>query len=177
MYFYVQESIFIIMHSILDRFEGMHSQKLVAKTMLRYGLRVEGEDICCGRIRVADASLARVAGVDRRVVRSTVERINSDPELLRVFSKLNSTSLLSDVAPEIGCSVIEIVPTNAKQPGILAEITQAIFDAGVSVRQVVVDDFAFDDGPRLIIVLDGQLPTEYIPRLKACQGVSSVILR
>ncbi len=165
------------MQSILGLFEGMHSQKMVAKTMLRYGLRVEGEDVYCGKIKIADASLARAAGVDRRVVRSTVESINSNPKLLDIFSKMNSTSLLSDVAHVIGCSVVEIIPTNAKQPGILADIMQAIYDAGVSVRQVVVDDFAFEDGPRLIIVLDSQLPAEYIPRLKACQGVASVILR
>ncbi len=165
------------MQNILDLFEGMHSQRSVAKTMLRYGLRVEGEDVYCGKIKIADASLARAAGVDRRVVRSTVESINADPRLKDIFSKMNSTSLLSDVAPVIGCSVVEIIPTNAGQPGILADITQAIYNAGVSLKQVVVDDFAFDDGPRLIIVLDGQLPAEYIPRLRACQGVASVILR
>ena len=85
--------------------------------------------------------------------------------------------MLSDVAPEIGCTVLEIIPTNAEMPGILAEIAQSIYSAGVSIRQVVVDDFAYDDGARLIVVLNGQLPPEYLPRLKACQGVASIILR
>ena len=33
------------------------------------------------------------------------------------------------------------------------------------------------DEARLIAVLDGQLPPVYIPRLRSCRGVKSVILR
>lgn len=165
------------MKAVLDKFNGHRSQRMVVKTLLRYGLKVDEGRIFCGLVEIPDASVARVADVDRRVVRTAVERIMEDPELYRVFSKMNSTALLSDVAPEIGCTVLEIIPTNAEMPGILAEIAQSIYSAGVSIRQVVVDDFAYDDGARLIVVLNGQLPPEYLPRLKACQGVASIILR
>ena len=86
-------------------------------------------------------------------------------------------ALLSDVAPDIGCSVIEIIPEDASEPGILADITQVIFIAGISIRQAVVDDRGNKNEARLIAVLDGQLPPVYIPRLRSCRGVKSIILR
>jgi len=165
------------MKELLDKFDGHRSQRSVIKTLLRYGLRVSEGRIFCGLIEVPDASVARAADVDRRVVRSVVESIMSDPELYSVFSKMNSTALLADVAPRIGCTVLEIIPVDAGRPGVLADITQVLSLSGVSIRQAVVDDFAYDDGPRLIIVLDGRIPPEYIARLKECDGVASIILR
>jgi len=98
------------------------------------------------------------------------------PELFSKFSKLRSMCLLSEIAPEIGCSTIEIIPTDSQIPGILAEVTKTIFDAGVSVKQAVIDESS-DTGSRLIVVIAGQLPASFIPRVKMCKGVDSVILR
>ena len=98
------------------------------------------------------------------------------PELLRKFSKLRSMCLLSEIASEIGCSTLEIIPTNAQMPGILADVTRTIFEAEVSVRQAVIDD-STEGSSRLIVVIQGQLPATFIPRIKMCRGVDSVILR
>lgn len=163
------------MFKILEDLKKFPSQRDVVNVMLRYGLSVKEGKAYCGTIELADSSLARAANVDRRVVRSTIERIMEDPESSDYFSRMEPIALLSGVAPLIGCNAIEIIPTDANMPGILAEVTQVIYDAGVSVRQAVVDEMTGD--PRLIIVLDGQINAEFLPRLKACQGVSSIILR
>ena len=164
------------MEEILSAFDRYPSQKDVAKVMLQLGLSVKDNSAYCGDVEISDSALARAAKVDRRVVRSTVERIMSTPELFRKFSKLRSMCLLSDIAPEIGCSTLEIIPTNAKIPGILADVTKTIFEAEVSVKQAVIDDSS-ETGPKLIIVMQGQLPPSFIPRVKMCRGVDSVILR
>ena len=164
------------MEEILSAFDRYPSQKDVAKVMLQLGLSVKDNSAYCGDVEISDSALARAAKVDRRVVRSTVERIMSTPELFRKFSKLRSMCLLSDIAPEIGCSTLEIIPTNAKIPGILADVTKTIFEAEVSVKQAVIDDSS-EAGPKLIIVMQGQLPPSFIPRVKMCRGVDSVILR
>ncbi len=161
----------------LSEFDGFPSQKNVATVMLKQGLSVNDGKVYCGDIEISDSSLGRAAKVDRRVVRATVEKIESSPNLLPIFSKLKCKALLSDVAPDIGCSVIEIIPEDASEPGILADITQVIFIAGISIRQAVVDDRGNKNEARLIAVLDGQLPPVYIPRLRSCRGVKSVILR
>jgi len=59
----------------------------------------------------------------------------------------------------------------------LAGVASAIYDAGVSVRQAVIDDTGIQENARLIIVLDGPLPPEYLPRIRSCKGVDKVILR
>ena len=163
------------MSKILEYLKKYPSQRDVVSVMLRYGISVREGKAYCGTIELADSSIARAANVDRRVVRSTIERIMDDPELSDYFSRLDSIALLAGVAPLIGCNAIEIIPVDANMPGILAEITHVIYEAGVSVRQAVVDEMT--GNPRLIVVIEGQLPPEILPRLKACQGVSSIILR
>ena len=144
--------------------------------MLRLGLSVRDNSAYCGNVEISDSALARAANVDRRVARSTIDRIMDTPALLQKFSKLRSMCLLSEIAPEIGCSTLEIIPTNSQTPGILADVTRNIYEAGVSIRQAVIDDSS-DSGPKLIIVMEGQLPPTFIPRIRMCRGVDSVILR
>jgi len=145
--------------------------------MLARGISVREGTAYCGSIELSDSALGRAAGVDRRVIRSTIERIGNDAKLGSLFSKLKSIALFSDVAQEIGCTTLEIVPTDAKIPGILAEVASIIYNAGVSVRQAVVDDPEFSSDAHLLVVLDGYLPPEYIPALKASKGVGQIILR
>ena len=145
--------------------------------MLRHGIRVADGKAYCGDIELSDSALGRAANVDRRVIRSTVERIGSDKRLNAVFSKLISIPLFSDAAPEIGCSTLEIIPTDATLPGILAEASAIIYQAGVSIRQAVVDDPGLGKGAHLIIVMDGHLPPEYIPVLRASRGVGQIVIK
>lgn len=166
------------MEHILAMFDGYHSQRRVAALMLRYGISVGEEGgAYCNNVEISDSALGRAAGADRRVAKSTIERIRRTPELMAVFSKLRSMTLLSEVAHEIGCTALEVVPSDAKMPGILAGVANAIFDAGISVRQAVIDDSGSPEDARLIIVLDGPLPSEYLPRIRSCRGVAKVIIR
>jgi len=145
--------------------------------MIRHGIRVADGKAYCGDVELSDSALGRAADVDRRVIRSTIERICSDRKMSAVFSKLISIPLFSDAASEIGCSTLEIIPTDATIPGILAEAAGIIYQAGVSIRQAVVDDPGLGKDAHLIIVMDGQLPPEYIPVLKASRGVKQIVIR
>jgi predicted regulator of amino acid metabolism with ACT domain len=165
------------MDCVKDGFGGLPSQEKVAMLLLRHGIRVEKGKAYCDSIEQSDAAVARAAGVDRRVVRSALERISSTPELDRVFSKLQSMLLLADVAPEIGCTTLEIIPTDATMPGILAEVMDAIYYGGHTVRQAVVDDPGIRADSHLIIVVEGQIRPELLPVIKQCRGVLSVMLR
>jgi len=165
------------MDRVKEEFSKFPSQEKVALLLLRHGIRVDKGIAYCGNIEQSDAAIARAAGVDRRVVRSTLERISGDEELNKVFTKLRSMLLLADVAPEIGCTTLEIIPTDATIPGIVAAVTDVIFRGGLSVRQAVVDDPGIRTDSHLIVVVDGQLPPELLPAIKQCRGVYSVILR
>jgi len=165
------------MERIREAFRGYPSQEKVAMLMLRHGIRVEDGLAYSGKIEQSDASLARAAGVDRRVVRSTIQKIERTPKLLSIFSKLQSMLLMANVAPEIGCTTLEVIPTDATMPGILADITDTIYRKGLSVRQAVVDDPGNRMDSHLIIVVDGRIPPELLPMLRDCRGVGSIILR
>jgi len=164
------------MERISKVFSGFPSQEKVAKMMLRLGASVKNGNAYCGDVELSDTALGKAAGADRRVARATINKIQNDPELSRIFAGLRPIALLSDVAQHIGCSVLEIRPTNASTPGILADVSAVTLAAGVSIKQAVIDDPEGDD-VHLLIVLDGSLPPEFIPSLRQCRGVASIVLR
>jgi predicted regulator of amino acid metabolism with ACT domain len=157
-------------------FSGFPMQEMVARMMLRLGTSVRDGKAYCGPVELSDVAVGRAAGADRRVARSAINRISKDRELSMFYANLKPIALLSDVAHQIGCSVLEILPTDAKIPGILADVSAVALAAGISIRQAVIDD---PDGKsaHLLIVLDGNLPAEFIPAMRNCRGVASLILR
>ena len=165
------------MDCVKNGFVGLPSQEKVAMLLLRQGISVRNGTAYCNDIEQSDAAIARAAGVDRRVVRSALDRISGTPELDQVFSKLQSMLLLANVAPEIDCTTIEIIPTDATMPGILAGVMDVIYKGGLSVRQAVVDDPGVRTDSHLIIVVDGHIPPELLPAMKQSRGVLSIVLR
>ncbi len=157
-------------------FKGFPAQEKVAQIMVQYGLRVHGGRVYCGDIKVSDTSMARAASVDRRVVTATVATIEKSPELRSFFDRLRPVCHLRDVAPLWGWGAIEIVPTNASKPGILAGVATIISEAGISVRQVIMDDPEIVDNPHGFIVTEAPVPERLLPRIKQVDGVKSVVL-
>src|SRR5512136_2108325 len=119
---------------ISNYFEKYPSQAKVARYLLRYGLRIERDQVYCGDVQIADSALARAAGVDRRVVKSTIETIKGDATLLRFFSQLLPTNHLKNAASAMGWTAIEIVPLNAHEPGIIASIANILEKGNISIR-------------------------------------------
>jgi predicted regulator of amino acid metabolism with ACT domain len=165
------------MWSSLSKYFGRYpSQGKVARLLLENGLRVSSGNVYCGEIQLADSAIGRAAGVDRRIVRATVETIESTEELLGVYSRLRPTALLKDVAPVMGWSAIEIIPNNAQAVGIVADVTGVIARAGISIRQTIVLDPDLSSEPRLYVITGAPVPPEIIPEIKACRGVKSILI-
>jgi len=137
---------------------------------------VDHHSVFCGEVEIADAAIARAAGVDRRIVRSAVETIESNDELLKVYSRLRPTALFREVAPAMGWSAIEIIPVDAQMPGILADVAGVISSAGISIRQAIVDDPELSEEPRLYVITESPVPPELIPAIKNCRGVRSILI-
>lgn len=161
---------------VRHHFEGLPGQALVAQLLLRYGLRVEDGRAFCGDVQLAETAVARAAGVDRRVVGAALRTIEDSGELRGIFRRLWPVAALREVAPRMGWGAIEIVPTDARTPGILAGVSSLIADAGVSIRQVVVDDPDVVDAPRAFIITDSPVPPELLPRMKRVEGVQGVAI-
>ena len=157
-------------------FKGFPAQEKVAQLMVIYGLRVREGSVYAGDVKVSDTSLARAAGVDRRVVTATVETIDKNPELKAFFDRLLPTCHLRDVAPLMNWGAIEIVPSNAAKPGILAGVAAIIAQAGISIRQVIMDDPEIIDDPHGFIITEAPVPERLLPLIKQVDGVRSVVL-
>ena len=143
--------------------------------LLSYGLRVEKEKIFCGKIELSDAKIARAVGVDRRAVVSTVETINENKWLKKIFSTLQPTCHLKESAPQMNWGVIEIIPVDASTPGILAAVSSVIAKAKISIRQAIVDDYQLSEEPKLFIVTEKQLPGNLLSKLRKAKGVKGVV--
>lgn len=153
------------------------SQRKVAKKLLEYGIRVTKGVAYCGDIEQTDAGIARACEVDRRVVRTTLEHISATPELDRIFSKLQPMLSMVNMADEIGCSAIVIIPTDARVPGIIADVTTVLYNSGITLRQAMISDDGERDRSTLQLVVDGKLHENVIMLLKNCRGVSSVLIK
>jgi predicted regulator of amino acid metabolism with ACT domain len=161
----------------LSKYFGRYpSQGKVAKLLLTNGLRVKEGRVYSGDVEIGDLAIARAVNVDRRIVRSAVETIEKEEELRMVFAALLPTTMLKEVAPVMGWSCIEIIPTDAHVPGILADVTGVIAEAGISVRQALVDDPELSEEPRLYVITESEVPPELIPRIKNCRGVKSILI-
>ena len=155
-------------------FPRKKAQKEVAELLLRKGIRVsEDRRFYFGEIEVASAAIARVLGVDRRVVAATAGAINADPKLMSIFSKLNTTLLLRDVASELHFGAIEFIPKDPAAKGLIASVAKVIADAGISVRQITTDDPMFK-GAGMTIVTERPLPGDIVDKIVRLPGVEKV---
>ena len=158
-------------------FKGFPAQERIAQLMVTYGLRVKDGAVYAGEIELADSAIARAVGVDRRVVTATLATIEKTALLRDFFGKLWPVCHLGNVAPLMGWGAIEILPTNASKPGILAGTSTIIAEAGISVRQVIVDDPEIFEDPRALLITEKPVPERLLPRIRNLDGVRGVVLR
>lgn len=165
------------MWDLLTRhFQRFPAQTRVAQTLLTHGFAVRDDGVYSGDVAISDTALARACNVDRRIIAATVDTIRREPELQRVYSRLLPASLLKDAAPALRWGVIEIVPDDAREPGILAHVANVIAARGISIRQAIVDDPELVDEPRLYVITEAPVPMDAISEIKAGKGIKSVVI-
>ena len=153
---------------IMAKFEGSPSQQAVIRLLLEWGFSInEDGRVVSGGIEIPDTQIARELDIDRRVVDSTTEALLEDDELRAIFTHISSIPSLRDLAPVLDLHVLTFVPNGADQPGIVAAVTAAFADRGISIRQTVSEDPEFTDEPRLFVVTDEPIPGKLIEELQA----------
>jgi len=162
---------------ILDQFQDSPSQQRVVKYLLEngFGVSPEGKTMVNG-IEISASALSRAIKVDRRVVDSTARRICEIDELQSLFSRLRVTPDLTDVAKNLGLSVITIIPKNAGDKNIVSSAVDVLSSFELPLRQIFVTDPYVVEFPRLVIIIDGVIPAEAIKKLRDLPTVKSIIL-
>lgn len=160
---------------IEKHFKDLPAQLKVARLLFERGFQVrEDGKVVSDGIEIARTQIAREAGVERRAVDSTVQTILSKSELRRIYKNLRQVCLLQEVAREFDLSVIIFVPKNAREKGIIANVTRLISERGLSIRQAFAEDPDLTPEPRLIIVIDEEIPLELLRDLRKLPGTRSI---
>ncbi|NOZ77346.1 MAG: amino acid-binding protein [Euryarchaeota archaeon] len=162
----------------VDRhFEKFPGQRKVARFIFGRGFQVNEEGkVVSGRVEIPYSQIARELKIDRRVVESTAKRIAREKGLSEIFKNLKSIPFLRDIAPQLGLSVIIIVPDDAARPGIIGKVASKIADHGIAIRQAISDDPYFTENPRLTVITDGKVSGKLLEDIKKIEGVKGITI-
>ncbi|MDR0900835.1 MAG: amino acid-binding protein [Methanobrevibacter sp.] len=157
------------------KFEKYPARMDVASKMVELGLRIdEDHKIYCDDLKISDMALAKVAGVERKAIRSTVEFILKDKELSTIFKNiLPAGTLLKNIAKNLGLGAIEIETSN-ENIGILAFASKLISKEKISIRQAYASDTALEEAPTLTIITEKPIPSNLINEFLKIKGVTRV---
>jgi uncharacterized protein len=162
---------------IMQAFADSPSQGRVVRFLLENGLGVSAEGrIVCNRIAIPATQVAAAVGVDRRVVDATAKRILDDPRLAPIFGRMRATPDLSNVAEDMGLSVVTITPNDARARGIVASAVHVLDQHDLAIRQIFVTDPYLAEEPKLVLIVDGILPHGVIDELRSLPQVHRIIL-
>jgi predicted regulator of amino acid metabolism with ACT domain len=147
----------------------------VTRVLIENGLSVKDDKIYVNQIEIPPVRVARVAGVDRRTVNETLSSIHNNPELRMIFEEIRPAGhSLKEIAKQLNLGVVEITPTNATALGILSSAAVILNNAGLSIRQAIVDDPELSPEPKLTFIVERKIPGELIPELLKIQGVAKI---
>ena len=162
---------------ILREFADSPSQTMVVKYFLENGLGVnERGRIVCNGIEIPATHIAQKIGTDRRVIDATAKRILSIDWIKDIFLNLRVTPDLTQVADALGLAVITIYPKDAGQKGIVGAAVKVITDHNLSIRQIFVTDPVLSEDPKLVVILESNLPATVYEELRALPQVRKIVI-
>jgi len=160
---------------VSDRLRDYPERLAVARILVENGLSIKDSRIWCNNILISPVRISRAARVDRRTVTQAVKMIEDDPALREIFKSIRPAgSSLREIARHLNFGVVEITPTDARTPGILASSASLIAERNISIRQAVVDDPELSPEPKLTIIAEKKIPGDLIPEFLKVKGVAKV---
>jgi len=164
--------------AIMQKFSDSPSQQAVIRLLLERGFSVNDEGrVVSGGIEIPNTGIAREVGVDRRVVDATTTAILDDDQLRRIFQNISAIPSLMDLAPVLDLTVLTVAVRDAEEPGIVATVTGAIADRGISIRQTISEDPEFTDQPKLYVITDEPVPGDLITEIRDMTFVRKIELQ
>ncbi len=160
---------------IVEKFERYPSQIVVAKEFLKLGISVRNGKAYCGNIELVPAKIAEAIGVDRKVVISAIQNIESDEELRSVFSALKPVANIAEVARIMGCGVLEVYAESQKV-GIVAAIAGILAREGIPIRYILGEDPEISVESKLTIVTDSKIPGKLVDEFLEVDGVEKIVI-
>ena len=165
----------LMWNSLKKHFEGYPERLRVVRVLVENGLSARDGKVYLNQIEIPPVRIARVAGVDRRTVSETLNTIKANRELRLIFEEMRSAGhSLKEIAKPLNLGVVEITPVDAKTAGILAKSALVLAQAGLSIRQAIVDDPELSPEPKLTLIVEKKIPGELISAILKITGVAKV---
>jgi len=162
---------------IIGEFSDSPSQTRVVRFLLENGFGVNEEGrIVCNDIEIPATQVAKAIGTDRRVVDATARHILASPPLRDIFTNMRATPDLSRLARPLGLSAVTILPLNARERGIVGAAVGVTTGHSLNIRQIFVTDPELSAEPKLVIIVDGDIPGAVIEEIRKLPQVKQVIL-
>jgi predicted regulator of amino acid metabolism with ACT domain len=163
---------------IIEEKIGKHKAKMVIiKSLLEYGIRINEDGYyCIGPFKLHDSSIAKALNIDRRVVRETANVIAKDQYLRKFFINLTPVCSMKNVCGILGFSALVITVENPKKSGIVSNVAGLISKYGLNIRQIFADDPELFDDPKLTIVIEGNVPGDFLSELNKNEEIKTITL-
>ena len=165
----------IMWQRILEYFADSPSQQKVIRFLLEngFGISPNGKTAVNG-VEISAAAVARAVNVDRRVIETVIQRILEIDELKNLFTNLRVTPDFTNVAKELGLSVVTIFPKNAEDKNIVASVAGVLAAFNLPLRQIFVTDSYTAENPKLVIIVDGKLPSGALDKLRELPAIKAI---
>jgi len=160
---------------VAEKFDKYPSQIAVAKEFLRLGISVRDGKAYCDKIELVPTKIAEAIGVDRKVVLAAIQNIESDEELRKVFSALKPVANIAEVTRILGFGVLEVYAESHKV-GIVAGVTSALANAGISIRYILAEDPELSVESKLTVVTETKIPGAVVEEILKVDGVEKVLI-
>ena len=161
--------------TIRNQFLRQKVRSNIVKKMIECGMRVTPNlKIYIGDVEVDYSAVARAVGVDRRVVKQTIEQIKGNEFLYSIFSRtMPLGSSLVNVVSRLGYSAI-VVEADPRSPGVMSSVSAILSRHGMVVRQALADDPDMVPDAKMTLVVEGQPDGEAIEELSRLGNVRSI---
>lgn len=159
-----------------EYFKGYPARKKVVEFLFENGLSIKKGKVYLRDVEIPISELARVIGVNRKIVYHTIEYVESTYPLRLIFERLKPLTSLIDVAPLMGWEVLEVELDKSKYQEGMAGVLKLLADRGVPIMEVFSKNLRKDPG-KLYIVIDGTIPVDVFAEIKELDGFERLILR
>jgi predicted regulator of amino acid metabolism with ACT domain len=156
---------------VQDDFSRTPSQAEIAKYMMDVGIRQDGKKLFFDRISISHSQVGEALGKDKRVVAATVNTIQKNKRLYSIYSKLQPTCNLINMAKDMGWGVICIELIHPNMPGTLGRVTTKLGEMNVSIRQA---QCPATDCRALYIITDGPINGDVLVALRDVKNVKTI---
>jgi predicted regulator of amino acid metabolism with ACT domain len=161
--------------NVRKQFQRQVVRPEIVRKFIECGMRVGKNDkIYVGDVEVGYTAISRALGVDRRVVKQTVQQIRGNRYLNSLFSKTMplGTSLV-ELVSDLGYTAV-VIEADPRSSGVMAAVAEILSRHGNVVRQAVAEDPEMVPDAEMTLVTEGQLSGQAIAELNALKIVRSI---